>query len=142
METNAYFPVESCLSIEETKQLLDFGIRQSIVPILYRGIRKLNPSNLNELCSIFEPFMAKCHYDYIQRDNAIQCISNALESQQIEYILLKGAVIRDLYPQKWMRTSCDIDVLVHEDELNCAISIIEKRRISSHVIRGAFMTCP
>ena len=38
--------------------------------------------------------------------------------------MLKGAVIRSLYPEAWMRNSCDIDVLVNEDELDMAGDVL------------------
>ncbi len=47
-------------------------------------------------------------------------VSLAFETDEIPYIPLKGAVIRNLYPQPWMRTSCDIDILVKEKDINRA----------------------
>ncbi len=47
-----------------------------------------------------------------------------LEEGEIPFIPLKGAVIRPYYPAAWMRTSCDIDVLVHEEDVDRAISLI------------------
>lgn len=52
---------------------------------------------------------AQLNYDYV-----ILC--NALEEAHIHFIPLKASVIRQLYREPWMRTSCDIDILVHEDE--------------------------
>lgn len=49
---------------------------------------------------------------------------SALEKSKIPYIPLKGAVIRGLYPQPWMRTSCDIDILVKENDLKRAIKAL------------------
>lgn len=49
---------------------------------------------------------------------------SALEKIEIPYIPLKGAVIRDLYPQPWLRTSCDIDILVKEKDLKRAVGIL------------------
>lgn len=54
-------------------------------------------------------------------------ICSALESEMIPYIPLKGAVIRPIYPKPWMRTSCDIDVLVHEVDLDRAITVLTER---------------
>ena len=31
----------------------------------------------------------------------------------IDYMPLKGSILRGYYPEGWMRTSCDIDLLVH-----------------------------
>ena len=52
-------------------------------------------------------------------------VRKCLEEAEIPFILLKGAVVRDFYPEAWMRTSSDIDVLVPRDELSHAICAIE-----------------
>lgn len=51
-------------------------------------------------------------------------ISSAFQLNEIPYIPLKGMVIRGLYPQPWMRTSCDIDILVKEKDINRAEKVI------------------
>lgn len=54
-------------------------------------------------------------------------ICNTLEEMQIPFIPLKGSVLRDSYPEAWMRTSCDIDILVREEQLDIATQgIIDK----------------
>ena len=44
-------------------------------------------------------------------------ITAALEEAGLVFLPLKGAVLRALYPEPYLRTSCDIDVLVHECDL-------------------------
>lgn len=44
----------------------------------------------------------------------------AFEREHIDFIMLKGAVIRDLYPEGWMRTSSDIDILIHPTDMDAA----------------------
>ena len=56
-------------------------------------------------------------YRYEQINYDLQAICEALEDAQIEHIPLKGSVIRKYYPEPWMRTSCDIDLLVHEEQV-------------------------
>ena len=53
-------------------------------------------------------------------------ICSLLEKKHIPYIPLKGAVICNLYPQAWMRTSCDIDILVKEENLEKAVRAIKE----------------
>ena len=68
---------------------------------------------------------------------ALKEISLLLEEEKIQFIPLKGAVIRNLYPEPWMRTSCDIDILVHEEELDRAEKLIcEKLGFTSKGERG------
>ena len=56
----------------------------------------------------------------IQRTYHYDKITSALEKADIDYIPLKGVVISKLYPEEWMRTSCDIDILVHEKDIPSA----------------------
>lgn len=47
------------------------------------------------------------------------------EENKISHIPLKGAVIRKLYPDPWMRTSCDVDILVKSEDLERAIELLK-----------------
>ena len=42
-------------------------------------------------------------------------IVKLFEEKQIRFIPLKGAILRELYPEQWMRTSCDIDILIEKE---------------------------
>lgn len=57
---------------------------------------------------------------YVQLNYELKRICDTFEKAQIPYIPLKGAVIRKFYPDPWMRTSCDIDILIHEEDLERA----------------------
>ena len=61
----------------------------------------------------------KLNYEYLR-------ICRVLEEGNIPYIPLKGAVLREYYPEPWMRTSCDIDVLVRESQLDQAIGLLKE----------------
>lgn len=54
-------------------------------------------------------------------------ICKVFDEADIAYIPLKGSVIRPYYPYESMRTSCDIDILIHENDLEIAISSLENR---------------
>ena len=57
----------------------------------------------------------------------LECLRETLNEAKIPFIPLKGSVIRQYYPEPWMRTSCDIDILVHESDLEAATSaVVEK----------------
>lgn len=47
-------------------------------------------------------------------------VCQTLEEAGIDFLPLKGSVIRSLYPEPWQRTSCDIDILVPADKLDDA----------------------
>ena len=68
--------------------------------------------------------MAVYRYEQIQYE--LDEICRILEESKIEHVPLKGSVLRKYYPEPWMRTRCDIDVLVRENSLETAIHILEK----------------
>lgn len=51
------------------------------------------------------------------RLKALVAIKDCFNKEEIPYIILKGAKICELYPENWMRTSSDLDLLIKaEDE--------------------------
>ena len=58
---------------------------------------------------------------------AFEEICGAFEEAEIAYVPLKGSVIRPYYPYESMRTSCDIDILIHEEDLETAINRLEAK---------------
>ena len=65
-------------------------------------------------------------YRYEQLQYEFEQICGTLEKAKISFIPLKGSVIRQYYPETWMRTSCDIDILVREEDLEQAIKSLEE----------------
>lgn len=57
-------------------------------------------------------------YRFQLLDNETTHIYDLLEKKRIPFIPLKGSVIRYYYPDPWMRTSCDIDILIKPDDVN------------------------
>ena len=63
-------------------------------------------------------------FRYEQQRYELERICATLENAKISFIPLKGVVIREYYPEPWMRTSCDIDILVQEKELDKAADML------------------
>ena len=53
-------------------------------------------------------------------------LSEILEKAGVDFIPLKGSVLRGYYPSAYQRTSCDIDVLVREEDLKSSVKILEE----------------
>lgn len=111
-------------SNETLLEIISFGAQQSILPIVLKGVKQIN-SKL-KIPKDIDVKNAKCLYQSVQHDQYINVLGSVLSYAKIPYILLKGAVIRDLYPDKDLRTSCDLDILVRSEDVNTAVSIIEK----------------
>lgn len=42
----------------------------------------------------------------------------------ISYMPLKGSLIRDWYPEPWMHTCTDMEILVKKEDIECATAIL------------------
>lgn len=58
---------------------------------------------------------------YVCRDYVSNQIRTTLKTAGIPFIFLKGAVLQTYYPEAWMRTSSDIDVLVRSSDIDAAV---------------------
>lgn len=110
---------------EDVQRIEIIAKRQSIIPIIIEGLNNLGCSDL--LSEEMNIQKAKAVYDYHQRNESLKQIATAFEADAIDFIPLKGAVLRVLYPQPWMRTSNDIDVLVRDSSVERATVSLEKR---------------
>ncbi len=59
-----------------------------------------------------------------QQSYEFERICCLLEKGEIPFVPLKGSVTSSYYPEAWMRTSCDIDILVPEDKLPSAVDAL------------------
>lgn len=66
-------------------------------------------------------------YRYEQKRYVREQISKVFEEEKIPHIFLKGSVLAEYYPEPWLRTSCDIDVLVQKEDLDKAINLLVKK---------------
>ena len=112
------------LSEEDYAALETVGRSQAVLPVIYHGLKRFSVANAQS-----ERLYALCNreiFHFLNRDLALEQIMACLEKEGIRYLPLKGAVIRELYPEPWMRTSCDIDVLIPEAELDRAVAALER----------------
>ena len=106
-------------SSELLKALLDLSSKHDVTHLLVLGMKQneLLPKESNSL----EKYILKAIYRYERLQYEYENICDVLEKAQIPFLPLKGSVIRKHYPEAWMRVSCDIDVLVHQEDLDAAI---------------------
>ena len=64
---------------------------------------------------------------YLMQNAAFGAVCAVLEGAKIPFLPLKGSVLRHFYPDPWLRTSCDIDLLVQEENLESAAAALEQR---------------
>ena len=110
-------------SPELLQSLLKISSHHDLIHLLAYGL-KLNDLVPEENTEI-EKFIFKAVYRYECLKYEYDNICEALEKAHIPFLPLKGSVIRKYYPEPWMRTSCDIDILIHEKDIAKAKDALE-----------------
>ena len=119
------------LLLEEEKALYSAEMLPSIVAaakqhdilhLLVLGLKKNGLLTENEKSLHNQIFQAVYRYEQLQYE--LDSLCEALEKAQIPFLPLKGSVLRKYYPEPWMRTSCDIDILVHVEDLEKATAYL------------------
>ena len=115
-EKNGYSP-------DMLDDMLAIALEHDVLHLLALGMKQNNLLLPND-----EMGIGKCIFKAVYRVEKIGCeydaLCEVLEKNCIAFLPLKGSVIRKYYPEEWMRTSCDIDVLVCEEDVDRAIKVL------------------
>ena len=119
-------------------KLIEQAFKHEIVSLLYTALSKSNVSNTEQVKSLEKANLFLALKDSIQTEylgRIIECF----EANKITCTILKGSIIKNLYPCQYLRQSCDIDLLVEEDpykvrDLMCdmGFDVVEFGKRNSH----------
>lgn len=126
-ETELDASVKEQLTPDVISALYSLSSRHDLAHIVFNSLHKCGLRNDDESYLKFnqKAIMSVCRNE--QMKYAYNQICDIFNKESIPYIPLKGLVIRPYYPQESMRTSCDIDILVKEENLESAIdSLVQK----------------
>ncbi len=118
---------KAMLSPELLPQLYTLSQSHDMAHIVAQGLSDLGLLGEYEISKKFQKQLMLAVYRYQKLNYELKQLCQTLEDAKIPFIPLKGSVIRSYYPEPWMRTSCDIDVLVHEEELDRAVALFEEK---------------
>ncbi len=102
------------------KEVLQLSKKHDILQISIFALKQ----NSIPVSSELENEMFKAAYRQKQQEIEFKHICSVFEREEIPFIPLKGSVIRNLYPEMWMRSSCDIDILIKEADIDKAVSAL------------------
>ena len=110
---------------ELLNDLLKMAKRHDVAHLAVLGLKK-NGLLTGENASLETGLLhAVFRYERINYEYTNLCA--ILEDGKIPFMPLKGSILRALYPEGWMRTSCDVDVLVHTEDLERAIAHLAEK---------------
>jgi len=112
-------------SIDENilEEVYEISISQDVSYIIASALIKLNLLN-EEVKAVFFNEQLAGIYCYERFRHELESVCNLFEENHIKHIPLKGSVIRNYYPKPEMRTSCDTDILIHEEDLDKARNLL------------------
>ncbi len=102
---------------ETLSELLTLCARHSVTPIVAEGLSRHGLLQDRGVADLYRQFSYKAFVRWQQQEAELSRITELFEKYKVVNVLLKGSVIRNYYPEPWMRTSCDIDILIHEEQL-------------------------
>lgn len=109
------------------KSLFVTAKKYDVVHIIALWLEQYKVQMSENVTEHFRKSLALAVYRYEHMNYDYERICKTFEEEKIPYIPLKGLVIRDFYPEPWMRTSCDIDILVKEEDLKRAMTALEEK---------------
>ncbi len=139
--------VKSAITGEKQVLPQDFDIidaveiarKHQIIPLIYYGA--LNCGINDDFSAMSEMFNAVCKCILISQRQmaAIKRISAAFEDNGIDYMLLKGTLLKSLYPKGEMRNMSDADILIKMEQYDSIKSILSdlgytEKTVSDHEI--------
>ena len=110
------------------KDILEECKSHNIESLVYYGINSNTLKTIDK--EILEYWKKQTFMSNVYQINHIKQISNILSifnDKNIPIIVLKGLVIRDLYPKSELRTMGDADILIHEKDIETVIEILDNR---------------
>ncbi len=111
-------------SVEEEKVLLKMAQKHDLahfIAFALGGDNSLNDIAVKQKLNSAK-FLAVMRRE--QQTYEYNAIVKTFTENKIPFIPLKGAIICNYYPEAWLRTSCDIDILVHEQDLERAVKAL------------------
>lgn len=73
--------------------------------------------------SVYQPYFQGSAAQVMKRDYYLSEITERLNAEKISFRLLKGSLTADCYPAKALRPSCDIDILIRQEDIETALNL-------------------
>ncbi|MBQ8358205.1 MAG: nucleotidyltransferase family protein [Clostridia bacterium] len=94
--------------------------------LVYEGAVRGNATLPEEVSKRFLRSAGAAFGRFCAQNHAMERLSDAFEQAQIDYLPLKGLVLRDLYPTAEWRVGRDLDILIRPADLNRACAALRQ----------------
>lgn len=109
------------------------SVEDDLIPALYalscrHELAHLVAHGLGAGCCVsggFQERLLEAHYRQERYAHAYEALSQRFRAEKLPFVPLKGQVLRQFYPEPWMRTGCDLDLLLRQEDLERAGALLE-----------------
>lgn len=126
----------SALTPEILQNIYSLSYRHGLTQLLGDILEKSGVLRNDALAQNYGKQVFDAVYSYEKLSYETEQISGLFEENAIPFVLLKGAFLRELYSEPYLRTSCDVDILVHESDLSKAGDLLEKNLNYERILDG------
>jgi hypothetical protein len=107
-----------------SKELYIIAKENGVSGMVYKTLNPLNDEQ--NVLSLFK----KDYYEYVRTDTlqlkTIEEVRQIFSNSYIDHIFLKGSFLKNIYPETYMRSMGDIDILVKRDKMRLVHQILEE----------------
>jgi len=108
------------------RAVIDESIKHQVFTLIYKPLRELG-KKASVPQELLEKIRIHAVYEGMEQEKNYYLFAGVLKSlaeEDIKAIVLKGLVLRQLYPEPCMRTMCDFDLLVKPDNIARASAVL------------------
>ena len=115
------------LNESDYAEIFKIARSHDMLPMVSEGLYKNNMLPDNEIGEAFKKAQMLSLVLFSRFEQERTRIAEIFEKEKIQYIFLKGSEINKYYPENYMRTQCDIDILVKNEELGIVQGIFKEQ---------------
>lgn len=125
----AEFPSKAVAALDERQlaELYELSRKHDMAHIVASSLLSHGALADGELKSAFSKEQMTAVFRHAQIRHELSRVCRALAAEGIEYMPLKGSVIRKYYPKPEFRTSCDIDIFLHSEDVERASTVMMEK---------------
>lgn len=102
----------------EWEEIMEESKAHKIEALIYSAVKNNPINNIDkDLLEKWKKDTFKSGISQVNHINQVSDVLNIFNKNNIPVIVLKGLVVRDLFPSPTLRTMCDADILVKENDL-------------------------
>lgn len=120
-------PAQYHFSDKELTRLFDLAKAHDLAHLVGEALIKNDLIKNEQIKTSFQEQFLLAVYRYDSINKELDSLRKLLNEFKIPFLPLKGSVLRNYYPEPWMRTSCDIDILLHKKDLESTLKLLLER---------------